>query len=158
MKKTSIFVLAFTFTINSFIYINSSTLTTDAECMRDTKINQLTSYPTTYGSYLSPVGNITWFDDNNGDNGQTLGPKDCATKGGVDNPIDGTEIWVFKGTNHLQYPDNDPGDLLYKEDVGSLPSAVLDIRLEEMSYFGVQAGRRFNGDAYGTFTGYYYHS
>lgn len=111
----------------------------------------------TFGTYMSPVGTITWFRDTYGDNGQVLQPKDCATKGVFDNPVDGTSIYTFKGTNGPLKPGNDKEDILRKEDWGTLPNAVLDVKLPEMAYFGVSAGTTAAGTVYGSFTGYYYH-
>lgn len=118
----------------------------------NTKTTHTASIPITSGSYYSPIGKVTYFTDYWGDNQQVLGPKDCATKGSVDNPPDNTIIYLFKGTHGLSTPgNNDRWDIVYKNDWGSLPNAVLDIRLPEFDYFGVP-------ESQGYFTGYYFHA
>lgn len=87
-------------------------------------------------------GQVTWYSDTYGDSGQVLQNNDCATKMNYDQPMDGTPINVVDNDNNaIQIT-------LYKEDVGGLPNAVLDIRQYEMSHvFGVPTG---NG--YGSFS------
>ncbi len=92
-------------------------------------------------------GQVTWYSDTYGDGGQILQNNSCATKINYDQPMDGTPISVSDNQNYVL-------DTLYKQDVGSLPNAVLDIRQYEMSHvFGVSTG-----SYYGSFFGEIEHS
>lgn len=75
------------------------------------------------------VGRGTVFDDAIGDHDNYLQTGDCATKGEIDNPWYGTVI----GVRNL---DNDIRKDLYKNDVGGLPNAVIDIWRWDYQYFG----------------------
>lgn len=114
--------------------------------------NKQMSAPVIRNQYV--YGNITWYDDAIGQEKHKLGPKDCATKKGYDEPDVGTPIIVTK-------TDDGKTDTLTKWDVGTLPNAILDIRLEEMrDYFNVPAGYKTkNGKkiSYGSFQGKYIH-
>lgn len=92
-------------------------------------------------------GQVTWYSGQPGDSGQTLQDNDCATKLNYDQPPDGTPVMC-------EDYYNDAYDTVYKNDVGGLPNAILDIRQNEMeNAFYVPTG-----PGYGSFYGLMYHS
>ena len=88
------------------------------------------------------TGWVTWFDDEIGNHDNILTEDDCATAMNYDRPPSNTAIHVRNLTNNIDA-------YVYKNDVGSLPNAVLDIRPEKMkNTFKVSVGTnsgRFNG-------------
>ncbi|ERI11716.1 hypothetical protein [Aneurinibacillus aneurinilyticus] len=66
-------------------------------------------------------GKLTTFTDTNGSDKQGLGTTDCATKQSVDNPKPNTPISV-------RNTDSNVADTVYKNGIGTLGDAVLDIR------------------------------
>lgn len=87
-------------------------------------------------------GWVTWFDDAIGDHGNTLTSTDCATNMNYDRPASNTQIHVRDTSTNID-------TYLYKNDIGSLPNAILDIRPEVMrNVFHVATGAnsgRFSG-------------
>ena len=87
-------------------------------------------------------GWVTWFDDKIGNHNNILTVDDCATAMSYDRPPSNTAI-------HVRNLENNIDAYVYKNDVGSLPNAVLDIRPEKMqNTFNVSVGTnsgRFKG-------------
>jgi hypothetical protein len=150
--------------IPSVIRLNGDTLKSDGTPIVNTaSINSVcsSSPPGSTMNSLSlssnPVvfnGNITWYNGvgKMGSDGKILTVKDCATKIGLDEPPAGTQIYLYKN------PSGVISDILNKYDVGTLPTAVLDISKNEMTnVFQVPAGVTSGGIAYGSFSGYYGH-
>ena len=92
--------------------------------------------------HVIATGWVTWFDDEIGNHDNILTEDDCATAMNYDRPPSNTEI-------HVRNLENNIDAYVYKNDVGSLPNAVLDIRPEKMEdTFNVSVGTnsgRFNG-------------
>lgn len=88
------------------------------------------------------TGWVTWFDDEIGNHDNILTENDCATAMSYDRPPSNTAI-------HVRNLENNIDAYVYKNDVGSLPNAVLDIRPEKMeNTFNVAVGTnsgKFNG-------------
>lgn len=92
--------------------------------------------------HVLATGWVTWFDDEIGDHDNILTEDDCATAMSYDRPPSNTAI-------HVRNLENNIDAYVYKNDVGSLSNAVLDIRPEKMEdTFNVPVGTnsgRFNG-------------
>lgn len=68
-------------------------------------------------------GNITWYNGvgKKGSSGKKLGHWDCATKIGFDVPRNGTKIRAYAKAKPKKVIT------VYKNDVGRMPNAVLDV-------------------------------
>lgn len=91
------------------------------------------------------VGRITNFTDKTGENDNTLGRGDAATRGDIDNPEYDTELRV-------RNLDNDETGNVNKRDNGALPDAVLDLWKTTVEDFGVDWSKSVS------FSGRYYYS
>lgn len=96
-------------------------------------------------------GWITWYDGVGkiGNHDNVLKNDDCATKMDYDRPSSNQKI-------NVRNLDNDKTSVVYKNDVGGLPNAVLDIMPDKMKDdFGVSVDKKNNS---GRFNGRYFYN
>ncbi|QIW78917.1 cell wall metabolism protein WalM [Bacillus tequilensis] len=82
-------------------------------------------------------GNITWYNGvgKKGSSGKKLGHWDCATKLGFDVPRNGTKIRAYAKAKPKKVIT------VYKNDVGRMPHAVLDVSPKAFKALGYPLSR-----------------
>ncbi|OLQ47808.1 hypothetical protein BHT94_10270 [Bacillus licheniformis] len=82
-------------------------------------------------------GNITWYNGvgKKGSSGKKLGHWDCATKIGFDVPKNGTKIRAYAKAKPKKVIT------VYKNDVGRMPHAVLDVSPKAFKALGYPLSR-----------------